>query len=255
MSPYRAGTDVDAAWATLLPPEGAEQPPGNQIVANVLHTATAEGNYVNRAPRAGVAATGWTWSVQFGDLDNDGFLDLYAVNGTVGKVFEHLRSAELVEENQALRNDGSGRFVPVPEWGLGATEGGRGMAFADLDLDGDLDIVINNYRAPATWFENQLCGGAALEVDLRQPGSRNPFAIGATLRLVTEAGSYRRDLLVSSGYLSSEPPRAHFGFPSGTLLLALEVTWPDGSVTAVTDLQPGTLITVARTNAGRPVDG
>ncbi len=251
MSPYRPGADVDAAWTTLLPPEGAEQPPGNQIVANVLYAADAAGNFVNRAPGAGVAATGWTWSVQFGDLDNDGFLDLYAVNGMVGKVFEHLPNAELVEENQALRNDGSGRFVPVPEWGLGATEGGRGMAFADLDLDGDLDVVINNYRVPATWFENQLCGGAALEVDLRQPGSANPFAIGATLRLVTEAGSYRRDLLVASGYLSSEPPRAHFGFPAGTVPQTLEVTWPDGAVTAVTAVQPGTLITVERPGTER----
>ena len=255
MSPYRSGADVDAAWATLLPPEGAEQPPGNQIVANVLYAADAAGNFVNRAPGAGVAATGWTWSVQFGDLDNDGFLDLYAVNGMVGKVFEHLPDAELVEENQALRNDGGGRFVPAPEWGLVATEGGRGMAFADLDLDGDLDVVINNYRAPATWFENQLCGGAALEVDLRQPGSANPFAIGATLRLVAGAGSYRRDLLVSSGYLSSEPPRAHFGFPAGTLLQTLEVTWPDGAVTAVTDIQPGTLITVERPGTERGTDG
>ena len=258
MSPYRSGADVDAAWAALLPPEGIEQPPGNQIVANVLYAADAAGSFVNRAPGAGgagVAATGWTWSVQFGDLDNDGFLDLYAVNGMVGKVFEHLPNAELVEENQALRNDGGGHFVPAPEWGLAATEGGRGMAFADLDLDGDLDVVINNYRAPATWYENQLCGGAALEVDLRQPGSANPFAIGATLRLVTGAGSYRRDLLVSSGYLSSEPPRAHFGFPAGTLLQTLEVTWPDGAATAVTDIQPGTLITVQRPGTERGTDG
>ena len=255
MSPYRSGADVDASWATLLPPEGAEPPAGNQVVANVLYAADAAGNFVNRAPGAGVAATGWTWSVQFGDLDNDGFLDLYAVNGMVGKVFDHLPNAELVEENQALHNDGRGRFVPAPEWGLGASEGGRGMAFADLDLDGDLDVVINNYRAPATWFENRLCGGAALEVDLRQPGSRNPFAIGATLRLVTGDGSYRRDLLVSSGYLSSEPPRAHFGFPAGTSLQALEVTWPDGAVTTVAAPQSGTLVTVERSGTERDING
>ena len=192
--------------------------------------------------------------MQFGDLDNDGFLDLYAVNGMVGKVFEHLPDAELVEENQALRNDGNGRFLPAPEWQLGATEGGRGMALADLDVDGDLDVVINNYRAPAAWFENRLCGGAALEVDLRQPGTRNPFAIGATLRLVTGGATYRRDLLVSSGYLSSEPPRAHFGFPAGTALRTLEITWPDGAATAVTGVRAGTLVTVQRTTTARDAD-
>ena len=83
----------------------------------------------------------------------------------------------------------------------------------------------------------------------------NPFAIGATLRLVTEAGSYRRDLLVASGYLSSEPPRAHFGFPAGTLLQTLEVTWPDGAATAVTDVRPGTLVTVERPGTERGTDG
>ena len=250
MSPYRPGADADAAWTTLLPPEDAEPSAGNQIVANVLYSVGADGNIVNRAREAGVAATGWTWSAQFGDLDNDGFLDLYAVNGMVGKVFEHLPGAELVEENQALRNDGSGRFLPAPEWQLGATEGGRGMALADLDLDGDLDVVINNYRAAAAWYENRLCGGGALEVDLRQPGTRNPFAIGATLRLVTAAGTYRRDLRVSSGYLSSEPARAHFGFPAGMVPHALEITWPDGAASTVPGVRPGTLATVERTATG-----
>lgn len=255
MSPYRPGADTDAAWTTLRPPDNAGQPPGNQIVANVLYAADADGTFVNRAPDAGVAATGWTWSVQLGDLDNDGFLDLYAVNGMVGKVFDHLPNAELVEQNQALRNNGGGRFLPAPEWGLGATEGGRGMAFGDLDLDGDLDVAINNYRAPAAWFENRLCGGEAIEVDLRQPGSRNPFAIGATLRLVTDVGTFRRDLLVSSGYLSSEPPRAHFGFPIGTMSHALEVTWPDGAATAVTGIRTGTLVTVERILTEPNADG
>ena len=60
---------------------------------------------------------------------------------------------------------------------------------------------------------------------------------------------------MSSGYLSSEPPRAHFGFPAATLLQTLEVTWPDGAVTAMTDVQPDTLITVERRGTERGIDG
>ena len=158
MQPYREGADVDAAWAPIWNGQRPEQGDEVQLVANVLQVRAADGRYVNRAPERGLAATGWTWSVQFGDLDHDGLLDVYAVNGMIGTVFEHLPAAELVEENQALRNTGAGGFVPVPEWGLGATEGGRGMAMADLDLDGDLDLVVNNVAAPAILCRSVAAG-------------------------------------------------------------------------------------------------
>ena len=190
MKPYRAGPDVDAAWAPVLPPDAAASD-REQIYANTLQVRGADGGFENRAAGAGVDATGWSWSAQFGDLDNDGDLDLYTVNGMIGEAFGHLPGAELVEENQALRNDGSGVFTPAPQWGIGATESGRGMALADLDLDGDLDIVVNNFAAPAMLFENQVCGGTSLEVDLRWP------RIGQPVRRGIEAGSDHRahDLL------------------------------------------------------------
>ena len=252
MQPYRAGTDVDAAWAPVWNGQRPAEGDDTQIVANVLQVRSADGSYVNRAPAAGLAATGWTWSVQFGDLDHDGLLDVYAVNGMIGKVFEHLPNAELVEENQALRNTGGGRFVPAPEWGLGATEGGRAMAMADLDLDGDLDLVVNNVAAPSVLFENQVCSaaggatGSSLEVDLRWPGSRNPRAIGALLRLVTPSAAYLRDVHVASGYLSSDPSRVHFGLPADHGPLTLQVTWPDGASSTVPGIQPNQLLTVVR---------
>ena len=245
MKPYRSGPDVDAAWAPVLPPDAAAADRG-QIYANTLQVRGAGGAFENHAARAGVEATGWSWSAQFGDLDNDGDLDLYTVNGMIGEAFGHLPGAELVEENQALRNDGAGNFTPAPEWELGATESGRGMALADLDLDGDLDVVVNNFRAPAALFENQVCGGASLQVDLDWAGSANRFAVGARLRLTTDRAAYWRAVRVSSGYLSSDPPRAHFGFPAAERPLELAVTWPDGAVSRVAGLRAGTLIVVRR---------
>ena len=151
MKPYLTGPEVEAAWRPVRIAEaqrlakmsaitGQELAPDpRQIEANTLLVRGPDGSFVERGAEAGISATGWTWSVQFGDLDNDGFLDLYAVNGMIAaEIFGHLPGAELVEENQALRNDGTGRFVAAPEWGLGATESGRGMALADLDRDGDL---------------------------------------------------------------------------------------------------------------------
>ena len=247
MKPYASGPEVDAAWAPVLPPAAATG--REQIYANTLQVRGADGGFENRAAGAGVEATGWSWSAQFGDLDNDGDLDLYTVNGMVGEAFGHLPGAELVEENQALRNDGAGVFTPAPQWGIGAIESGRGMALADLDLDGDLDIVVNNFAAPAVLFENQVCGGTSLEVDLRWPGSANPFAVGSKLALTTERTTYWRQTRVGSGYLSGDPPRVHFGLPPGEHPLALSVVWPDGTTSTATDLRGATLITLQRTSS------
>ena len=85
MKPYPQDESVDNAWGPLLDKVGDLDPnDGVQIAANVLQTRTAAGaGFVERAEAAGVDATGWSWSAQFGDLDNDGFLDLYVVNGSV----------------------------------------------------------------------------------------------------------------------------------------------------------------------------
>ena len=245
MKPYASGPEVDAAWAPVLPPDAAATD-REQIYANTLQVREASGGFENRAASAGLDATGWSWSAQFGDLDNDGYLDLYTVNGMVGEAFGHLPGAELVEQNQVLRNDGGGVFVPAPEWGLGATESGRGMALADLDLDGDLDVVVNNFQAPSVLFENQVCGGASFQVDLAWPGSSNPFAVGARLALTTDNAVYWRETRVSSGYLSSDPPRTHFGFPRNERPLALSVVWPDGAASTVPLAMADALVTVQR---------
>ncbi len=184
---------------------------------------------------------------QFGDLDNDGDLDLYVVNGMIEeRVWSHLPNHELVEENQAFRNDGQGNFVKMPQWGLNATDSGRSMVMEDLDLDGDLDIVVNNLRTPAQLFENQLCGGGALEVDLRQPNLPNHNAIGAQLKLFTTAGTLQREVRAFSGYLSGDSSRIAFGLPQDATIDKLEIYWPDGSVSQVDQPNKGVLLQVTR---------
>jgi hypothetical protein len=111
---------------------------------------------------------------------------------------------------------------------------------------GDLDIVVNNLRAPAQVFENRLCGGSSLEVDPHWPGSRNTHAIGARLALYTDAGTFYRDVRAGSGYLSGDPARIHFGFPAGATLQRLEIRWPDGAVSSVDALSAQTLVEVTR---------
>ena len=120
------------------------------------------------------------------------------------------------------------------------------MVMADLDGDGDLDIVVNNLQDPAQMFENQLCEGESLLVELSQPGSANTNAIGATLILRSEAGTYRRIVQATSGYLSGNTAQVHFGFPDGTVLESLQVIWPDGQTSQVRDVQAGQLLKIER---------
>ena len=219
-----------------------------QIMENVLLVRGADGRFWNQAPDWGIDGTGWAWSSKFGDLNLDGYVDLYAVNGMIeARLFSHLPDHELVEENQAFRNEEGLRFVRMPGWKLDSPNSGRGMVLADLDGDGDLDIAVNNLRGPARLFENQLCrGGDALLVELHQPGTANPFAIGAQLRLITDGGELLRDVRVGSGYLSGDAPRVHFGVPAGAELEALEIRWPDGATRRIDAPEPGALLVVER---------
>lgn len=246
MKPYTNDPATLAVWqpilAALEEPQAANDP---QLLGNALQMRSGAQAYANRAVAWGVDATGWSWSGQFGDFDNDGYLDLYVVNGMIDQTaFAALPNRELVEENQAFHNQGGARFAPAPEWNLASTRSGRGMVIADFDNDGDLDIVVNNLGSPAQLFENQLCRGASLEVDLHWPQSHNPHGIGARLVLHTSAGIYYRDVRVASGYLSSNPARVHFGFPTGVQPQQLDVHWPDGVITRVDKPQSNTLITV-----------
>lgn len=218
-----------------------------QQAENVLLFQTPDGRSENRAEAFGVAATGWSWSSKFGDLDQDGYLDLYVVNGMIGpELFHHLPGQELVEPNQVFRGERGKAFIPMPEWNLGSLRSGRGMSLADFDNDGDLDVVINNLNAESQLFENRLCGGQSLQVELRWPDSANRFGIGAHLTLHTSAGTFTRDMRAASGYLSGDPARVHFGFPANTDLLWLEVVWPDGATTRVESFDQSSFLTVVR---------
>ena len=245
-----AGEDP-TPWERVMPDVEAARVDDVQDPFNKLQVRDGDG-YDDRAVDLGFAATGWSWSGVAGDLDNDGLLDLYVVNGMQAvAVFPDLPDGALVEANQAFRNTGDD-LVPAPQWGLGDTAGGRGMAQADLDADGDLDVVVNNLGSPAKLFENDLCGGAALVVDPVWLGVQNRDALGVTIEVTAGDRVLRRQLASARGYLSSPPTEAHFGLGDHDRPVDVTITWPDGATTDLAEVEVGRRLTVER--AAGPVE-
>ena len=148
------------------------------------------------------------------------------------------------ERNILFRNDGDGTFTDVA-WVNAAdrVEDGRGLAIADLDRDGQLDLVLRNYKQPAQLLVNR--GGTNRWLQLVLVGTRsNRDAIGAVVRLHTPAGWQTRAVSAGSGFLSTQSLVQHFGLGSADAADAVEIAWPSGARTTLGRLAAGRRYTV-----------
>ena len=140
------------------------------------------------------------------------------------------------ERKVLFRNDGDGTFTDVA-WVNDAdrVEDGRGLAVFDYDRDGQLDVLLRNYRQPTVLLHNR--GGRGHWLQLRLVGTRsNRDAVGARIRLRTAAGWQTREVAEGSGYLSSSSLVQHFGLGAATVADEIEVVWPSGARTHLQSL-------------------
>jgi enediyne biosynthesis protein E4 len=239
MKPNLADVTVASQWMPLMERSFQKlQRSSTQRAENVLQEQKAPGKFGNEGYKKHIDATGWSWSTQFGDLDNDGVEDLYVVNGMIDhEVLPYLPNAEIREQNVAYRVTDKAEFVQNRSWGLNSMASGRSMAMADLNNDGRLDIVVNNLRSKSMVYENRLCSGSSGTIRLKWDGMQNSAAFGATIRVRTKTGSMSRLVSPTGGYLTGLDGTVHFGLgkaePTG-----VDVVWPDGKVSK---LDPNTV--------------
>jgi hypothetical protein len=210
--------------------------------------------YSDIAFLSGTEATDWSWSPLFADFDNDGNRDLLITNGFPKDIIDHDFGAfrksissslvtrqelhdmipEVKIRNYAFRNNGDLTFSDKStEWGLTRPSFTNGTAYADLDNDGDLDIITNNINDPAFLFENTLLTSGKgtkdstyhfLRVRLQGPAA-NPQAYGAQVTVWTKGRRQVAESQCVRGYLSRSEDILHFGLGTASAIDSIRVQW------------------------------
>ena len=192
------------------------------------------------------------WGAAFLDWDNDGLLDLIAVNGHVYPQLDKAKlgaSAGYRQRKLLYRNRGGGLFDEVAaQFGPALTEQrvSRGLAIGDLDNDGRIDVVTNDLDGAPQVLHNELAAAGNWLLVKVKGLAPNTNAIGAVI--VVRAGKDTQRRLVQSGtsYLSQDDMRQHFGLGATTQLDSVEVKWPDGTNTRLENVKVNRLLEIAQ---------
>jgi enediyne biosynthesis protein E4 len=229
---------------------------GNNLWMARAGTAGNEVRFENMANSVGVELGGWSFGGQFGDLNNDGFLDLYTVNGNVSLDPDHSywydyskvaggnrtiiadaanwpplkgRSLSGYQQKRVWINDGFGQFKEVSQL-VGVTDrfDGRSIALADFSNTGVLDAVVANQRGPLLLYKNEVSpANKWIEFQLEGRES-NRSAIGAEVLLFWKGQRQLQEVSGGSGFCSQNQRRLHFGLGKVSGVDRVQIKWPSG---------------------------
>jgi len=191
------------------------------------------------------------WSVGFVDYDNDGWKDIYSANGDV----DDLRPVSKQSDSMWANMEGK-RFVDVsadmgPDFAFVGYQ--RGSAFADLNDDGFLDLIVTSLaERPRILLNNALSGNHWVEFDLLGRRS-NRDGIGARIKLTTGSGRTIYNLATTSvGFMSSSDRRVHFGLGRETSIASVEIRWPGGTVQILDHVKPNQILKIEEPDVKKP---
>jgi len=253
-----------------------------QFTQNALQVNNRNGKFMETAFLSGVAASDWSWGALLFDADNDGLTDIYVSNGIYHDVtdqdFIDFFADEVMQQmvlrgkkeevnniikrmpsnpilNNMFHNKGNLRFESnATEWGLDKPSFSNGAVYADLDKDGDLDLLVNNVNQPAFVYRNtsrEKNQNNYIAVQLKGKTPNN-FAIGSSIKLYQGNQIISREVIPARGFQSSVDYVQTIGLGKGTVD-SMIITWPDRTVTVVQQPAINKQHTIEQINTIQPV--
>lgn len=222
---------------------------------------------------AGIAETDWSWCPLVADFDNDGLRDLVVTNGYPKDITDHdfiafrqqasaiatkaftLKQIPQVKLHKyAFHNNGNISFSNVSkDWGLTAVSFSNGAAYADLDNDGDLDMVVNNINDEASVYENNQVNtdpGNNHYINIRLTGdAANLNGLGTWIELYYDRQQQAYEQTPYRGYLSSMPLNPHFGLGATATIDSVVIKWPDGKKQVIEKVAANQTLLINKKNA------
>ncbi|UOB18804.1 FG-GAP-like repeat-containing protein [Abyssalbus ytuae] len=205
--------------------------------------------FTNLSRIAGISSTDWSWGPLFADFNNDGMKDLFVSNGTRREInnndyFNKLKKVRnkrdsLLEramkipsekiDNFMFKNSGNHSFEIVnDDWGIEYKGFSNGVVYADLDNDGDLEIILNNIDDTAIIFENKSSQHNKYIKLIFDGPEKNKHGLGVRAYVKTGSLQQMQELTLSRGFQSSVAPELHFGLAKNDNIDELKIMWPDG---------------------------
>ncbi|MEN8202170.1 MAG: VCBS repeat-containing protein [Bacteroidota bacterium] len=251
----------------------------HQFVRNTLQLNMGDGMFSEIGRMAGVYSTDWSWSPLFCDLDNDGWKDLFITSGIYRRANDldyikyltgdnryfptrdnsALPNRTLFEKmplqpdvNHLLKNNGDLTFTDVTsQWSDETPDFSNGSAYADLDNDGDLDLVVNNINGPASIYRNNAeinPGHHHISVKLRGK-DLNSHGTGSRVTLYYRGRQQVAEQFPTRGFSSSSEPVLHFGLGEISVIDTLVVKWPDQARETLYNVQANQQLILDQINA------
>lgn len=248
-----------------------------QYMRNMLQLNNGDGTFSEIGQLAGISNTDWSWAPLFADYDNDGWKDLYVTNGytrdytnmdflkfmndyiaakgrlkreDVLEILQKMPASNVM--NYLFKNNGDLSFENMGKaWGIDTASNSNGAAYADLDNDGDLDLIVNNVNLPAFIFRNEAnkqTQNNYLNIQLHG-AEKNTDGIGAKVYLYSKGQQQYVEQMPARGFQSTVSPVIHFGMGKDAVADSLKIVWLSGKQQVMTSVKSNQLLSLNEKDA------